>query len=105
MARIKYANRELSRKPMVEGKPRLHRLKLVSGFPKSIVAERIFQQFGLGYFLCHEFPRIIETNFPVLPSIRKLIEAMYKYHDRQLPEWRCPTFQGKTYFAPNPLDP
>ncbi len=105
MARIHYQHMELSwRKPFL-GKPRLHRLGVKDGFPTSPIAERIYQQFGLGYFICHHFPRILETEFPVLPAMRQLIEDMYCYYGKKPPEWRHPVFRDKKRLVSGSLNP
>ena len=95
MARINYQALELSWTPKFLGKPRLHRPKVASGLSQSAIAERIFQQFGLGYMICDKFPRTIKTNFPVIGPMRQLIGEMYEFHNRRSPRWKCPPFRGQ----------
>ncbi|MEK9179980.1 MAG: hypothetical protein AAB897_01030 [Patescibacteria group bacterium] len=95
MARISYQDSEgpeLSWRPNFLGKPRLHRLKIAGGAPYSTVSHVIFEQFGLGYMICDKFPRVLELNFPVEGRVRRLIDAMYRFHDKKPPVWRCPQF-------------
>src|SRR3989338_1580096 len=105
MACIRYRNFELSTKRPFLGKRRLHRIGVVEGFPASPIAERVFQQFGLGYFICHHFPKVLETDFPVLPEMRKLIGGMYRYEGKKPPQWRSPDFRGKRLLLETSLNP
>lgn len=105
MAKIQYRDFELSWQQPFLGKPRLHRLGVREGFPQTAIADRIFQQFGLGYFICHHFPKALETDFTVVPSVRRLVEAMYRYHGKAAPRWRYPDARVKKQLVSAPLNP